>query len=419
MDDAFTVAVPDIRRRRLDLVVVLAAAWFARAVFIVVVPARAHSVDVDGWLRVAAELRSGANPYVTTHLLNWPPLWPGCIWLIDHAARAFNISFLLMLRLFLILIESVLIVVLYLFLARSAPREARKIVLIGISLNPIAILLVCQHGNFDVIVGLCCFVAVLALARAVPAAGTVAWVVGALALGVGILAKTIPLASFAPLLAQGARGVSWRARATGTAFFLLPGFIGVGVLYVLAPHAIMENVIRYRSSPGWYGFTGITELAGLHTLTTLYAHFVYALVALIWVTVGSVVLWRHPLDERRLLLLAFLVLFAVPALGPGYAPQYAYWWLPFLVACYPLFDRVWRRAVLFFAAVATVDYIGEYAFFPSHGAFLDVFFPSSSFVQDVGLRAVGSDWQTEFRMPLFVASLVLLAVGVRRLGPGG
>jgi hypothetical protein len=137
--------------------------------------------------------------------------------------------------------------------------------------------------------------------------------------------------------------------------------------------------------------------------------------ALVWIVAAGSYFWRHRLDERRTMLLAGLVLFAVPAVGPGYASQYAYWWLPFLVATYPLFDRSWRTVLLCFYAICGVEYIAEYALFSSHGAFLDAFFPSNGFLQRVAHHSGDPKWQTVFRLPFFAASLALLAAGVLRL----
>jgi hypothetical protein len=394
--------------------IVLGAAWAARAAFMLIVPTRAHSGDVHGWMVVAQQLREGHNPYATTTLLNWPPLWMGCIWLIDHVSRALGISFFLGLRLFLITVESVLIVLVYAFLARAAPRQARLVVLVGLSLNPIAILLVCQHGNFDVIVGLFCFAGVVALTTAARTRDAVTWLAGALALGLGVLAKTTPLV-LAPLLARGARSASGLGRVLASALFLGPVALGIGIIYVLAPHAVTENVIRYRSYGGYFGFTGLIDGFGPARFSTYYSRDVFPVLALGWVVAASVWLWRRELQERQTVLLAALVLFAVPALGPGYAPQYAYWWLPLLVATFPLFDGAWRKVLLAFYVICGAEYIAEYALFASHGAFLDAFFPSNGFLQRVAHHSGDPKWQTVFRLPYFVASLALLVAGVLRL----
>jgi hypothetical protein len=405
----------DRRRRGRELAQVLALGWLARAVFIVAVPPEAHSADVDHWLVVAQQLRAHENPYVTTTYLNWPPLWLVAVWLIDHAAQALGLSFLLTLRLFLIAVESAVVVLLYSFVARFAPGEARRIVLVGISLNPLAILLVCQHGNFDVIVGLCCLAAAIALADSARSGDVVAWLAGALALGLGALAKTVPLV-LGPLLVPGAAATRALAKVMALALFVGPALLGMAVIYVLAPDAVTDNVIRYRSSSGWYGLTGIADALGATRATDLYATVLFPAIAVAWFVAGSLLLRRRRLGERQVVLLAALILLAVPTLGPGYAPQYAYMWLPLLVATVPLFDRGWRRLLAVFYVVAAADYIAEYALFSSHGAFLDAFFPASGFLRDTATSFGDPSWQTVLRLPFFVASLVVLAAGARRLG---
>jgi len=72
------------------------------------------------------------------------------------------------------------------------------------------------------------------------------------------------------------------------------------------------------------------------------------------------VLWNRALDAKRTILLAGLVLAAIPAIGPGYAPQYAYWFMPALVASYPLFDDGWRRILLVAYGIAALTFIVDY-----------------------------------------------------------
>jgi hypothetical protein len=402
------------RRRWRDVAQLLGASWLVRAGFIALMPSRVHSADVDRWISVARELRAGANPYVTTTYLNWPPLWMTVIWLLDHVARAVDISFLLTLQLFLIAVESVVVVLLYWFLATVAPKEARRIVLVAICLNPVAVLLVCQHGNFDVLVGLLCLAGTLALARDTRTRDVVAWLAGALALGLGALAKTVPLA-LAPLLAPGAKANHPLARLLAAALFVGPALLGVAVIYALAPHAVLDNVVLYRSTEGWYGLTGIAGVLGLNRATAGYSKILFPAVLLVWVTAGSVLLTRRRLDARHAILLGAIVLLAVPTLGPGYAPQYAYWWLPLLVATYPLFDRGWRRLLLGLYAIAAATYVVEYALFRGHGWFLEAFFPSSHFIEQANHHLDQQNWSTLLRLPLFAASLAVLAGGVLRL----
>jgi hypothetical protein len=390
--------------------------WLVRALFIVVMPSRIHSADVDRWIAVARQLRAGANPYVTTTYLNWPPLWMCVIWVLDRVARAMNVSFLLTLQFFLIAVESLVIVLLFSFLNKVAPKEARRIVLVAIALNPVAILLVCQHGNFDVLVGLGCLAGTLALASDASARNVVTWLAGAFALGLGALAKTVPLA-LAPLLALSTKARPSLARAFGAALFIGPALLGMAVIYALAPHAVLDNVVLYRSEEGWYGLTGIANAIGLERASAGYAREIFPALLVAWVIVGFVLLTRRTFEARQVILLGALVLLAVPTLGPGYAPQYAYWWLPLLAATYPLFDRRWRHLLLGLYVVAAATYVVEYGLFRGHGWFLDAFFPSSRFVEQANHHLDQPVASTLLRLPLFVASLAVLADGLLRLRP--
>jgi hypothetical protein len=405
--------------RRVDhrrLLQVLVVGWLARAAFILLSSPRARSTDVFSWIAVAHELRAGANPYQTTTFLNWPPLWLVVIWVLDHVARAFDISFFLALRLFLIAVESVVVVLLYSFLARAAPEQARRIVIVGISLNPIAILLVCQHGNFDVLVGLTCLAGALALGRYSRTHDAIMWLVGALAFGLGALAKTVPLL-LAPLLARGARLSGWPARWLGAILFLGPALLGDAVILVLAPHAVVHNVLFYRSQPGSYGITGIAQAIGIGSIGNVYSKGLFPLVLVVFGVAAAVVLSRRDLDTRRILLLAGLILFAIPAVGSGYASQYAYWWLPLLVATYPLFDRGWRRLLVVCYVIAAATYIVEYGLLIDHGAFLIVndYFQPGAFLNEAKQRFSHGNWLTVLRLPLFFASLALIVGGMLRL----
>jgi len=115
----------------------------------------AHSLDVDYWQTALAARDEGRNPY-ETGVLNWPPLWLVVIVAIDAAAGYADLAFWTALRVYLVLVESVLVVTMYLTLVSCGAARAavRRALVVGIALNPVAIILVCQHGNSDVQVGL-------------------------------------------------------------------------------------------------------------------------------------------------------------------------------------------------------------------------------------------------------------------------
>ena len=141
--------------------------------------------------------------------MNWPPLWLVVIVALDALADLVSVAFWSVLRVYLALVESGLVVALYATLvAAGADRRAvRRALVVGIALNPVAIILVCQHGNSDVQVGLLVTLAVAALAAHRRSRDVAAWLGGCLLLGLGVLAKTVPLV-LAPLLAPGARSAS-------------------------------------------------------------------------------------------------------------------------------------------------------------------------------------------------------------------
>ena len=323
----------------------------------------------------------GRNPY-ETGFLNWPPLWLIVIVALDHAASAVGVSFLSALRLYLVLVESATVVALYFTLVRAGarPDAVRRALLVGIALNPVAILLTCQHGNSDVQVGLLVILAVAALLAHERSRDVVFWLIGCLLLGIGVLAKTVPLI-LAPVLAPGARLAPTAGRVLGATLLLGPAVLGVGVILALAPRAVWDHVITYRSTQGYFGVSGILEmhfpgdpaghfeaLTGVDIRGKYGMLFTLAVLALI-VWLGRR-LWREtPLAPDRLFLIAAIVPMVVVAFGPGYGPQYAYWFLPALVATYVLLDDGWRRLLLVGYVVAGLTYAVDYAFVAGLGAY--------------------------------------------------
>jgi hypothetical protein len=455
-----------------DLAVVLGAAWIARLAFVVAI-GDTHSIDVEYWKAALAAWHEGRNPY-ETGVLNWPPLWLVVIVALDSVARLSNVAFWSVLRVYLVLVESGLVVTVYAtLLSLGADRAAvRRALLVGIALNPVAIILVCQHGNSDVQVGLLVTLAVAALAAHRRTREIAAWLGGCLFLGLGVLAKTVPLV-LAPLLAPGARGASRGERALGAALFLGPAALGVGVILALAPSAVWHNVITYHSTRGFFGLAGmvresaavdvrlatvtavvfavlaaaaiawrarrplpvaeavllaeivvtvcvlwLVEAAARFSLLDLRAHYSAVFtVALAVAAVGAfLLLWRkEPLTGARLFLLTAVGLMVVVAFGPGYGPQYAYWFLPALVATYVLLDDAWRRLLRVAWLVAALTYTVEYAVVDYLGAWAIRVFGSAAWLTDTGDYLKTPHHLVVFGLPLYAVYLVLIAAGVGRL----
>ncbi len=458
--------------RTSDLAILLGVSWLARAVVLLAI-GRAHSVDVDSWQRAIAAAHAGQNPY-ELGVLNWPPLWLQIIVLLDAIASRLDISFWEALRAYLILAESAIIVILYLTLISVGARRnaVRRALLVGIALNPVAILLVCLHGNSDINVGLLVTLAVAALIAHWRSRDVVLWLCGCLLLGVGVLAKTVPLV-LAPILAPGARLAGKAGTLLGAALLLGPAALGLSVIMALAPEATRTNVIEYRSFPGFFGVQGLLYdvttlrawigpvmvaalilsagvvwrwgsreaplsanlvflvgallfMAAVYGVATLFDRLssldvrpryetLFTLLAIATVVWLSHRLWRvPPLKPEELFLYVAVIFMLVVAFGSGYGPQYAYWFMPALVATYVLLDDAWRRLLRIGYLVAGLTYLVEYGFIPWLGAWVPAVFGSSDWTTDV------AEFLIPYRLvllnvPLFAVYLLVLAGGIGRL----
>jgi hypothetical protein len=396
-----------------DLLLVLSVSWVARAAFVAAFGA-VYSFDVDYWRVVLERLDDGRNPY-ETGLLNWPPLWLVLVVGIDAGADEVGISFLSALRIFLVAVESAVVVALYVVLvAAGAPRSAvRRALLVGIALNPVAILLVCQHGNSDVLVGLFVVLALGSLLAFERSRDVALWLAAALFVGLGVLAKSVPLV-LAPLLAAGSRLRSRVGTVLGWTLVVGPAALGVAVVLALAPGEVYRYVIRYRSLSGGFGLSGLRDVVA-PGLASAHGWLFLAAVAgtLVW-------LWRRlaprpPAPPQTTFLLAALLLMVIPVFGPGYGPQYAYWYLPALVGTYVLLDDGWRRLLLVAYVIAAATYVFDYAFVDFLGQNLQALAPGQGWIASVTGHVSDLDRLTMYRLPLLAAYLLVIAAGARRL----
>ena len=392
----------------------LAISWVARAIFVTAI-GDAQSNDVGHWLGALAVQDAGRNPY-ETGVLNWPPFWLQVIVGVDYVSNLANVSFWSALRLYLVLVESALVVALYLTLVSlvGARRDAvRRALIVGIALNPVAIILVCQHGNSDVQIGLLVTLATAALIAYGRTRDVVFWLCGCLLIGVGVLAKTAPLVLL-PVLAPGARLVSKAGRLLGFALLLGPAALGLSVIAALVPIAVWDHVVGYRSYRGFFGLAGIVEeFGGLDDST--YAPF-FTIGLLVLVSWLGFRLWREPpLAPETLFLLVATVFMTVVAFGAGYGAHYAYWFIPSLIATYVLLDDSWRRLLLVGYAIAAVTYAVDYAFLPFLGAFATEIVGTPNWVAETSEFLSDPDALVLVRLPLFLMYVVVISAGVRRL----
>ena len=368
---------------------------------------RANSSSVPG----DPTLQRGYNPYQLTKFLSWPPLWLQILFGLGRLALALRVSLFAAVRGFLLVCEALIVISATVFLTRNLPsNNDRLLLVVGFALNPIAILLVCQHCNFDVLATL--WVVLFLVTQAdFQERGTVSdWLASCLFLGLGILAKTVPLV-LAPILLVGIRRMTWRERLLGGCLLAGPAALSLSVLYALAPAAVESNILAYRSFPGWFGITGLLDLANLHQLAEWYTR-VSSLLFALGLTLVAVILSRRPrLSPSQLLLVATLLLMSVVIFGPGYGPQYIFWYMPLLVLSWAFWQGRWRVALGVFAVIATLTYVAEYGLLQSHGMLFIRMGLAGGWLQrskDFGTPPA----QTLVRLPLFLAYLVLFFTGV-------
>jgi hypothetical protein len=387
-----------------DTAILALTAAAARLIFLRWLPAGVESFDLHSWQLVAAELRAGRNPYHTTPFLNWPPLWMQIIAAIDNASQVLRVPFTTLLRLFLIAADVTGVVAAHRLAVFMEAKKARLIVLFGLALNPISILLVCQHANFDTIVALAVLLAVSAILRFERSGNPVDWLYAALATGIGILAKTIPII-LVPLLSVKWRTLDDRTRVLGALLLIGPVALGLSIVFALAPDDILQKVIQYRSFGGAFGVSGILGA----TASPLVGRFVRIALLLALGTIVVVATLktarRDSNDSRSLVLLAAFLLIGIILFGPGYGPQYIAWFLPLLVLTATSFDAAWRRILMLWGLIAVLTYLAEYLLLQSHGALLLHLFPQQSFAWATVLTTPKGT--TLLRLPLFVAYCAL------------
>lgn len=401
-----------------EVAIVLAVALVPRLLFMLLVPAYIRSVDATNWETVGGLMDQGQNPYQTTTLLNWPPFWMQIIFVLSKMAHAYGIQFFHLLQIFLMTVEAGVIILLIKLIREVAPTaRVRAIALAGIALNPAAIFLTCQHGNFDVMVGFWVLLFILGFTRYNRSGEASDWLCACLFLGLGILTKTVPLI-LVPMLAGGFRRVTFPFRLVGTALVFGPVTLAMSVIYVLSPADVAEKVIGYRSIPGFFGIPGLFQQLGAGNLIWLYNGIFY-LALLVTLAGTAAFFWRRgTIGGREGVLYTAMLLAAVPVFGPGYATQYLYWCLPLLVATYAFFEGRWRIFLTAFGFVAALTYLYLCCLTEPEGCLLvnlwltrGIEVPTFQFLSQ--LNSPTSRFL--FTLPLFFCYLALIGLGISML----
>ncbi len=388
----------------------------ARLLFLYWLPEGTYSADVDNWIGVNSVFASGGNPYNATGYLNWPPFWMQIIFAAGRVASALHVQLVNVLRCVLVTVESGILLLTYAVLCRyCSPKRSFWLTLGAIALNPISILLTCQHCNFDVFVGFFVLLALHFSLRFNQGGSQIDWLWACACVGLGVLTKTVPLVLI-PAMAFGVRRLNWSSRILGALLLLGPVSLGISIIYVLGPQSVSEKVILYRSCSGWFGITGLLSNAHKPDAIEAYTRF-FPKGLMAFLLLWTILALRRSRPKGEELPLYFLgLLAAVPALGPGYGPQYIYWFLAFLPIVFAATSaRSVRAAIVLYFVVAIGTYITEYAMFQSHGSFWVRLHPTPE------LSALSGKWSTQsgqvrIRLPLFYSWILLLLAVFGRAG---
>lgn len=399
-----------------DLLILFVAFFAARIGFLLARPKFAFSFDVTSWAELARLLRTGVNPYATTTLVNWPPVWLGCLALVDRTASALGLHFQTVLFAFLIAVEAACLGLVCALARRFTGNLHRPVLLRGLALSVPAVFLTCQHGAFDAIVAFCVLLFVYFLTSSTLTRH--GWPLACLALSLGILTKTVPIVLVPLLLAFPPPTPA--ARNLGLILLVVPTFAVTLAVYALAPEPVLHNVLLYRSNPTSFGLGGLAHLLAPHLdLRPLLRLYLGVFPLLILLAATGLALRLRPSAARsdRLILAAALLLLAIPTLSSAYGPQYLTWHLPLFTLAYVLIpDRALRQTLRLALVVATLTYVAEYLYFPSHGALAFWLSPSTTSLTTRLVDACEAPGvQTLIRLPHFLTSLAVLAIGLRAL----
>jgi len=393
-----------MRRESKALFVLVLVSLITRLVFILIKPPAAVALDMHYWEEVAAAFRSGLNPYAATTRLNWPPLWPLCLWILYHLCDLLQLSLQHGVQALLLISELLLLKVLYGILKKtSSEKAAFNILLFGMALNPICIFLDCQHLNFDVLVALFIALFIKDLLLFLESSRACDWIKACGFLGLGIMSKTVPVVLL-PLLALKSSSLRPNQLLKGGAILFLPCAISMLIIYLLAPEDVLRKVVQYRSV-GWGFLPLVLSYLRLSIPPRLHTDIFFAAL-LILISAASALCRKTEKPSKELVIpMALFLMGFVPCFGPGYGNQYIWWIIPLTICNYAIASDTLRKQLSYFYIVALCSYSFDYLFTPEHGFLLSSFKNNGWIEWAFEMRAVVS---SGLRLFLFSGYLLLI-----------
>lgn len=314
------------------------------------------SFDVGAWVLVVHWYRYGRNPYMTGKL-NWPPLWPMLLLYSLKLEDVYNLPLHFAVKIIPCIADALIGVALFVWFARTvaSPAAAFRRSLWYV-LNPVAIATCALHGQFESLPSLFTLLALLEASRnqaSVRTGHSAFW------LSMAAFAKTWPLLLL-PAFLQNMSTLKHRCKYVAIA--LAPAVIGVLAVYAMAPRAVAQYVICYRSNAGYWGLTSFNYLLPIGT-ARVWSQIVLAMLGVACFTVYRIA-WRRttPVQMAVLGILTFYVF------TPGWGAQYLAWILaPAILSDFQRV-RVFTLATTICLAIMYIfaPFNGEYYNFLNH-----------------------------------------------------
>lgn len=311
------------------------------------------SNDVGAWRLVIRQFDMGNNPYLTKKL-NWPPLWPTLLLYTGRMQTVYKLPDYFAVKVVPILIDASIAIALYVWFVQRGgdPKSAFRRAL-WYALNPVAIFTCAFHGQFDCLPALFSLLAVMALERARTTSSALQ---SSFWLNLGIMSRTWPVVLL-PILLGHVRPLSRKLLYVAVA--LVPTVVSLYILYVQAPAAIMDNVIRYQGNNSNWGFDAVSLFLPQHIGVTMRRLMLYVLYAA-WIGL-YIVAWRKRMPLTPTAILGVLTYYVF---SPSVGPQHLEWIVPFAV--FADFRRMRLYTLVAGTAIAVM-----YVFSPYNGEYFD------------------------------------------------
>ncbi len=345
------------KRHVIQILVVLMVAISVR---LVMTYPLAENYDTKSF-KIAADLMSqGKIVYEHTKRYNYPPLWMWVLLLIQMLTDVSHLPFAVLVKLPAILADSGICLLIYvLFLRSESGERAAMAGALFYALNPVAILISGHHGQFgSVWVFFCLLAWYFWNSRKMEESAFLS----GLALGIAILFKPIPVILL-PVFVGRLRTA--RQRFVFSTLALFPVVAATLPYFLIAPSALLENVILYSSNYGSWGYGYPVVLVILRrivhydffnmliTITENYGKYFLLLVLFYQ--------WIFVCPRISLISAITLVFATLYFCSSGFGVQYLIWILPFAIInresalkYYTIFTTVY---LIFMYAVMAYDNI--------------------------------------------------------------